>query len=285
MAKRNAQRSTSNAQRPRQIPVVLTIAGSDSSGGAGIQADLKTFSALRVYGLSAVTCLVAEIPGKVSSLEPVSVKMVREQVEVVCQSFPVAAIKTGLLCSGEIISAIAQAIGNLARNNGRNIPLVVDPVMVATSGDSLLGPGAIKLYENELFPLATLITPNLDEAAKFLGEKIHDRQSMRRAVEALARKYGTSILLKGGHLVGSTALDLLCHRGKMTEFSAPFVRGIATHGTGCTYSAAITAGLASGLSLEESIKQAKKFVTTSIRRHFRWKHQGGDAIDALNHNK
>lgn len=211
--------------------------------------------------------------------------MVREQIEVVCQSFPVAAIKTGLLCSGEIISEVARAIVDLARRIGRKIPLVADPVMVATSGDALLPRGAIKLYEKELFPLATLITPNLDEAAKFLGEKIQDRQSMQRAVKALAEKYGTAILLKGGHLASNTACDLLFHRGKTTEFSAPLVRGIATHGTGCTYSAAITAGLASGLSLENSIKQAKKFVTASIRRHFRWQSRGGAAIDALNHGK
>jgi hydroxymethylpyrimidine/phosphomethylpyrimidine kinase len=157
--------------------------------------------------------------------------------------------------------------------------------MVATSGDALLPRGAIKLYEKELFPLATLITPNLDEAAKFLGEKIQDRQSMQRAVKTLAEKYGTSILLKGGHLAGNTACDLLFHRGKVTEFSAPFVRGIATHGTGCTYSAAITAGLAFGLSLENSIGRAKKFVTAAIRRHFRWKRRGSGTIDALNHSR
>jgi hydroxymethylpyrimidine/phosphomethylpyrimidine kinase len=282
--KENAQRSTLNVQRSRQIPVALTIAGSDSSAGAGVQADLKTFSAFGVYGLSAVTCVVAETPGKVSRIEAVSARMVREQIEVVCQSFPVAAIKTGLLCSGEIISTVAQTLVDLERRIGRKIPLVVDPVMVATSGDALLPRGAIKLYEKELFPLATLITPNLDEAAKFLGEKIQDRQSMQRAVKALATKYGTSILLKGGHLAGSTARDLLYHRGKMTEFSAPFVRGIATHGTGCTYSAAITVGLAFGLSLEDSIKGAKKFVTASIRRHFRWKNRHG-VICALNHSR
>ena len=250
-----------------------------------MQADLKTFSALGVYGLSAVTCVVAETPGKVFRLEPVSARMVREQIEVVGKSFPVAAIKTGLLCSGEIISTVAQAIVDLARSIDRKIPLVVDPVMVATSGDSLLRRGASKRYEKELFPLATLITPNLDEAAMFLGEKIQDRQSMQRAVEALARKYRTSILLKGGHLAGDKARDLLFHRGKVTEFSAPFVRGIATHGTGCTYSAAIAAGLASGLSLEDSVRRAKKFVTASIQRHFRWKRRDGGAIDALNHGK
>lgn len=281
--------STINRKLSTSPPVALTIAGSDSSAGAGVQADLKTFSALGVYGLTAVTCVVAETPGKVSRIEPMSAEIVREQIEVLAKSFPIAAIKTGLLYSAEIIAAVARAIVSLTRKSAvrtdssrgeTDIPLVVDPVMVATSGDQLLRPDAIKLYETKLFPLATLITPNLDEASRLLGEKIKDRPSMERAARALSKKYGASILLKGGHLAGSKAIDLLFHRGKITEFAAPFVRGVATHGTGCTYSAAITAGLASGLSLEASIKRAKKFVTDSIRHHFTW-----GSVAALKHSK
>ncbi len=272
-----------DVQRSSRIPVALSIAGSDSSGGAGLQADLKTFSSMGVYGLSAVTCVVAETPGKVSRIEPMTAEIVREQIEVVYQKFPISALKTGLLCSGEIISTVSRTLVDLKRGNGKEIPLVVDPVMVATSGDALLRDEAVRVYETELFPLATLITPNLDEAAKLLGQKIDDRESMRRAAKALAKKYGVSVLLKGGHLTGNKAHDILLHRGKILEFSAPFVRGMATHGTGCTYSAAITAGLASGLSLEKSIARAKKFVTKSIRSHFRWKSRGSGAIDALNH--
>jgi hydroxymethylpyrimidine/phosphomethylpyrimidine kinase len=264
-----------SAQRfNRQIPVALTIAGSDSSAGAGLQADLKAFTALGVYGLSAVTCIVAEIPGKVSRIEPVSAQMVRAQIDVLSKNFPIAAIKTGLLHSAEVIRLVAEALGT--RRSGA---LVIDPVITATSGDSLLQPAAIKAYEKYLFPLATLITPNLDEAAKLLGQKIQDRLSMKKAAGTLAKKYGASILLKGGHLAGDRAIDLLCVDGKITEFAAPFVRGVATHGTGCTYSAAITAGLASDLSLEEAIKRAKKFVTASIRRHFKW-----GKLHALNHS-
>ena len=270
--------STINHQLSTSPPVALTIAGSDSSAGAGIQADLKTFSALGVYGLTAVTCVVAETPGKVSRIEPMSAEIVRKQIEVLAESFPIAAIKTGLLYSAEIIAAVARAIVSLTRKI--DIPLVVDPVMVATSGDPLLRPDAIKLYETKLFPLATLITPNLDEASRLLGEKIKDRPSMERAARALSKKYGASILLKGGHLAGGKAIDLLFHREKVTEFAAPFIRRVATHGTGCTYSAAITAGLASGLSLEASIKRAKKFVTDSIRQHFTW-----DSVHALKHSK
>ncbi len=265
-------------------PIALTIAGSDCSAGAGIQADLKTFAALGVYGLTAVTCIVAEVPRKVSRIEPATATIVREQIEVLLKNFRVGAIKTGLLCSANIVSAVEQAIQETKKETARSIPLVVDPVMIATSGDNLLEPEAVESYKNKLFPLATLITPNLDEAISLLGTTIEDQKQMENAAKALAKKYGTSILLKGGHLRGDNAIDLLFHHGQLTEFSAPFVRDVETHGTGCTYSAAITAGLASGLSLEEAIKRAKKFVTESIRRHFRWTSNSGNILDALRHS-
>ena len=263
----------------QSLPVALTIAGSDSSAGAGIQADLKTFSALDVYGVSAVTCVVAEIPGKVSRLEPVSAELVRAQIEVLAKNFPIAAIKTGLLYSAEIISTIARAIADFSRK----APVVVDPVITATGGDPLLERGAIEIYERELFPLATLITPNLDEAVQLLGRKIADRESMERAGKELARKFKTAILLKGGHLSGNNAVDLLFANDKVTEFSAPFVRDVATHGTGCTFSAAIAAGLATGESLEDSIARAKQFVTKCISNRIRWTAASGK-IDALRHD-
>jgi hydroxymethylpyrimidine/phosphomethylpyrimidine kinase len=265
------------------VPVALSIAGSDSSAGAGIQADLKTFSALGVYGVTAVTCIVAEIPGKVSQIEPVSAKIVREQIEVLAKNFPIAAIKAGLLCSAEIVSVVAKTLRNLDKISVPRIPLVIDPVFVATGGDPLLEPAAIESYEKELFPLATLITPNLDEAERLVGTKINNRQSMRGAGKELQKRFGTGILLKGGHLAGEHAVDILFANGKVMEFSALKVFGVATHGTGCTYSAAITAGLAKSLSLEEAITQAKKFVTETIMRHFRWTSYPGKNLDALRH--
>src|SRR5882724_1197093 len=286
------------------IPMALTIADSDSSAGAGIQADLKTFSALGVYGLSALTSIVAEIPGKVSRLEPVSVEMVREQISVLAKHFPIAAIKTGLLCSAAIISAVTKSIDSLASQLAnprglsrprrsapagsvddlrRRVPLVIDPVITATSGDSLLESDAIDAYKHELFPIASLITPNLDEAAQLLGEKIHDLEAMKQAGKELERKFKTAILLKGAHLGGDEAVDLLFVNGKIVEFAAPFVRDVATHGTGCTYSAAITAGLAAGMPLQDSITRANKFVTASIANRLRWKSNAGENIDALNH--
>ena len=208
MGKQNSRRSQSAAT----VPVALTIAGSDTSAGAGIQADLKTFSALGVYGLTAVTCVVAEIPGKVSRVERVSVRMVRDQVEVLAKNFQIGAIKTGLLCSAEIVSAVAKAIRGIESLRGRRIPLVIDPVMIASSGDRLLKPAAIDVYEDQLFPLATLITPNLDEAALLIGIKIKDREQMEKATKALASKYRAAILLKGGHLRGDNRTVCARHR-------------------------------------------------------------------------
>ncbi len=276
MGKQRSRRS----QSVTTVPVALTIAGSDCSGGAGIQADLKTFAALGVYGLTAVTCVVAEIPGKVSRVEALTPKMVREQIAVLLKNFEVGSIKTGLLCSGEIISAMAREL----QSTRQRIPLVVDPVMIASSGNRLLEPAAIDAYKKELFPLATLITPNLDEGGLLLGTRIRGRQQMQRAAKALAKQFGCAILLKGGHLQGDDAIDLLFHNDRLTEFSAPFVRDVATHGTGCTYSAAITAGLACGLSLEQAVERAKRFVTRSIARRFRWTSKSGDILDALRHS-
>src|SRR6266403_5052878 len=279
MGKQRSRRSDSVAT----VPVALTVAGSDCSAGAGIQADLKTFTALGVYGLTAVTCIVAEVPGKVSRIEPVTARMVREQLEVMLKNFRVGAIKTGLLYSAEIVCVVAQAIQHGEQKTAPSIPFVVEPVMIATSGDNLHEPEAVEAYKNKLFPLATLITPNLDEAALLLETTIIDRKQMESAAKALAKKYRASILLKGGHLRGDNAIDLLFHQGELTEFSAPFVRGVETHGTGCTYSAAVTAALASGFSLKQAIKRAKKFITEAIALHLRWK-RGSTEIDALNHS-
>jgi hydroxymethylpyrimidine/phosphomethylpyrimidine kinase len=266
------------------VPIALTIAGSDSSAGAGIQADLKTFSALGVYGLSAVTCVVAETPGRVSRIEPVSAEIVREQITILCRNFPIAAVKTGLLYTAKNIKTVARTIADLSNDSAKRFPLVIDPVIAATSGDRLLAPKAIEVYESELFPLATLLTPNLDEAEKLIGKPVRDLQTMRNAGKEMQRKYGVSILLKGGHLAGGCAVDLLFADSQISQFSAPFVQGVATHGTGCTYSAAITAGLACGLSLQSAIRRAKKFVTAAIAQYFRWTSHSGQSLDALKHS-
>lgn len=256
--------------------VALTIAGSDNSAGAGAQADLKTFTACGVYGLTAITCVVAEVPGRVRAIQPVETDIVREQIRLSFEAYPVAAVKTGMLFSGEIIGAVCDELEE------RRPLLAVDPVMVATSGDALLKNDAVALYEQRLFKLATVVTPNLDEACALLGHSISSVNAMRDAGRELAGKYGCDFLLKGGHLRGAEAVDLLFTGGEVHEFTAPFVPGISTHGTGCTYSAAITAGLAKGLPLVEAVAAAKQFVTGAIANFFRWPCQGG-STDALNH--
>ncbi|MGH8093362.1 MAG: bifunctional hydroxymethylpyrimidine kinase/phosphomethylpyrimidine kinase [Chthoniobacterales bacterium] len=258
--------------------VALTIAGSDCSAGAGLQADLKTFGALGVFGLTAVTCVVAEVPGKVSRIDAVDTRNVREQIELCLAHFPVRAIKTGLLCSAEIVETVADVL----EASAGAIPIIVDPVMVATSGDILLQPEAIELYRGRLFPRATLVTPNIAEAAALTGQAVCNLAEMRVAGEELARKFGTPFLIKGGHLSGERAIDLLCDGARVAEFSAPFVAGVSTHGTGCTCSAAIAAGLARGDSLEHAIARAKDFVSRAIREHFTWKKSLGE-VRALNH--
>jgi hydroxymethylpyrimidine/phosphomethylpyrimidine kinase len=219
---------------------------------------------------------VAETPGKVLRIDPAEPGLVQEQIELLLRNFPVAAIKTGLLCNAALVSVVA---GVLRKAKPRN--LVVDPVMIATSGDALLEPEAVVVYENELFPLATLITPNLDEAARLLGEKIRDLPSVHRVAKALARNYRTAVLLKGGHLRGTRAVDVFSDGNSTREFSSTFIPNVKTHGTGCAYSAAITAGLAQGLDLCRAIAAAKRFVSLAIRSRCIWKKSGREVV-ALN---
>jgi len=279
-------------QSPQSPPVALTIAGSDNSAGAGAQADLKTFSALGVYGLTAITCVVAEVPGRVSAIQPVELRIVAEQINLSFGAFPVAAVKTGMLYSREIIETVCDVLEeqNAARAStqsasGARIPLVIDPVMIATSGDRLLKNDAVELCKNRLFKLATLVTPNLDEVRALLGEnrRVETFAQMQDAARELSEKFPCAWLLKGGHLTGENAIDLLASGGSVTQFSAPFVRGVSTHGTGCTTAAAITVGLARGLTLQQSVEQAKTFVTQAILRHFRWNKTGETETHALNH--
>jgi hydroxymethylpyrimidine/phosphomethylpyrimidine kinase len=268
---------------PKSPPVALSVAGSDNSAGAGVQADLKTFGACQVYGLTVVTCVVAEVPGFVAAIQAIELAMVRQQVELLARNFPIRAMKTGLLHSPEIIRLVADLyIEGLAPKN--RPPLVVDPVMVASSGDRLLQDAAVDTYRERLFPHAAVVTPNLDEAAALLGREIRDAADMSVAGRDLADLHGIPFLMKGGHLEGENAIDLLVFPGGVThEYSAPFLRGRATHGTGCTYSAAITAELARGHPLVEAVRRAKVFVSAAIRNSFQWQKPGRLEMNALNH--
>ena len=244
----------------KKWPVALTIAGSDSGGGAGIQADLKTFGALGVHGVSAITCLTAQNPRRVLAVEPCSPAMLRQQLAAVWEELPPAAVKTGMLLTATNVRIIVDFF----KTTGR-APLVVDPVMVSTSGTKLLQPAAIKILLSELLPLATLVTPNLDETEILTGHKPVSVEDLRTAAREIHARYGCAALVKGGHLQNArTAVDIF-YDGKTELFlAAPFVRGISTHGTGCTYSAAITAGLAGGADLPEAVGRAKHFITQAI---------------------
>jgi hydroxymethylpyrimidine/phosphomethylpyrimidine kinase len=263
-------------------PVALTVAGSDNSAGAGAQADLKTFSALGVYGVTAITCVVAEIPGHVSAIQPVGERIVAEQIQLSFDAYPVAALKTGMLYSTQIIETVCDKLEELFSRQENPPPLVVDPVMVATSGDPLLKEDAVRAYRERLFKLASLVTPNLDEVHTLLGRKVSSVAEMRDAGARLAEEFGVAFLLKGGHLRETIVTDLLFQEGKICEFTAEFVPGVSTHGTGCALSAAITAGLARGLEMADAVAAAKQFVTRAIKNHFRWK-RGLATTDALNH--
>ena len=261
------------------FPVGLSIAGSDNSAGAGAQADLKTMSALGVYGVTAITCVVAEVPGKVSAIQAIEPRIVAEQIRLLFEAFPIGALKTGMLYSSEIIETVCDTLAECAAQT----PIIVDPVMDATSGDALLQRDAVALYRERLFPMATLITPNLDEVRTLLGRTVSNLEEMCGAGKELSASYGRAFLIKGGHLKMNPAIDLLCTPdGAVEEFAAPWVPGVSTHGTGCTYAAAITAGLAKGLTLAVAVAEAKAFLANAVANFLRWNHHG-HTTDALHH--
>jgi hydroxymethylpyrimidine/phosphomethylpyrimidine kinase len=249
----------------RRFPIALTIAGSDSGGGAGLQADLKAFAAIGVHGTSAITCLTAQNPMGVFGIQAATPDMVRRQIEVVFAELPPVAVKTGMLFSTAIIGVVVEQFSAKGAP-----PLVVDPVMVATSGARLLKPSAIKALLEELLPLATLVTPNLDEAEILLGHPVRTLDALRTAAKEIHGRYGCAALVKGGHLsADDLAVDFFNDGQTELLLTSPRVRGVSTHGTGCTYSAAVTAYLALGRELPDAVARAKQFITTSIAESVR----------------
>jgi hydroxymethylpyrimidine/phosphomethylpyrimidine kinase len=258
-------------------PVALTIAGSDCSAGAGLQADLKTFQHFGVHGLTAVTCVVSETANCVRQVHPVPVAIVSDQIALLLDSFPVAAVKTGMLFSAAHVRAVAEVLAGHPE-----IALVVDPVMVASTGDALLEPEAIVLYQELLLPLARLITPNLPEAAVLLGDPIPDQAALEPAARRLAGRYQTNVLLKGGHLAGPECRDLLLAGGEVFRFSSPRLDLPGSHGTGCTLAAAVTARLALGDSLPAAVAAAKAYLTDTLRHSYAFVSPAGGTLHALN---
>lgn len=251
------------------MKVALTIAGSDSGGGAGIQADLRTFAAHGLHGTSAVTAVTAQNSVAVTAYVALDPAMVAAQIDAVASDMTVAAAKTGMLATAGIVDAVAAAVRR------HHLPfLVVDPVMVAKSGDRLLDPAAEQAYVR-LFPLATVLTPNLPEAQALLGRPVRTLADMRAAARDLRARGPQVVVVKGGHLEAGDAVDVFCDATRLVELAAPRIATANTHGTGCTYSAAIAARLALGHEPLEAVRGAKEYLTEAIRLSYNVGHGHG----------
>jgi len=255
------------------IPKALTIAGSDSGGGAGIQADLKTFSAFRVFGMSVITAVTAQNSVGVQGVENLPPPFVARQLRSVLEDLGADAAKCGMLSTAAIIEAIAEVLAEMPIEK-----LVVDPVMVAKSGDPLLQPDARQALIGRILPLALVVTPNLPEAEALAGIPVTSREDMEEAARRIHALGPRHVLVKGGHLKGD-AVDLLWNGRELTAYSAPRVDSSSTHGTGCTFSAAIAAGLSRGCPLPDAVRDAKAYVTRAIREGFK----AGRGVGQLRH--
>ena len=240
---------------------VLTIAGSDSGGGAGIQADIKAISACGCYAASAITAVTAQNTLGVVAVEGLSPTIIRQQIEAVLQDIGADAVKIGMLHSAEIVTVVAEELRKYAIKN-----VVLDPVMVSTSGHRLIEDSAVGVLQSALMPLARIITPNIPEAEILLGRSISQQESMPEAAKSLAEKYGVSVLLKAGHMVDEELVDIFYNHetGEVLPFSTHRVDSRNTHGTGCTLSSALAAQLAKGYSLNEAVRRAKQYITAAI---------------------
>ncbi len=240
---------------------VLIVAGTDSGGGAGIPADLKTVMALGAYGTMAVTALTAQNTLGVQDVFPIDTAFIAKQMEVVLDDIGTDAVKTGMLHSAAVIDTVAEVL----QRRCRDVPVVVDPVMVSASGHDLLEPAAVRTLTRRLPTLATLLTPNVPEAEKLTGLEIADEEGMVHAAEMLRSMGAGAVLLKGGHMEGETLRDVLLSDAGLRVFEGPRVETTSTHGTGCTLASAIAAGLSCGLALEESVERARAYLYTALR--------------------
>lgn len=249
--------------QPNTPPVALTIAGLDPSGGAGVIADVKTFTSFGCYACAAITSITFQNTAGVVGASHRSAEEVRAQVLPVVEDLRVAAWKTGMLATREVVAEVAR----LARETSlRDAPLVVDPVLRSTSGFDLVDDDALDVLKRELLSHARVVTPNAPEAERITGLRVEDEEGMRRAARAMREMGARAVLVKGGHLAGDEAVDVLDDAGEVTTFRAPRIASAATHGTGCTLASAIAACLARGLPLAESVGAAKRFVAAAIRR-------------------
>ena len=252
----------------------MSIAGSDSSGGAGIQADLKTFAAFGVYGTSVVTAITAQNTQGVTGMLEIPKDLVQAQIDAVISDIGADAVKTGMLSSVELITLVADTIKSLNLKN-----VVVDPVMIAKGGDRLLREDAIETLRTKLLPIATIITPNIPEAETLTGITISNLEDSSSAAKMIVDMGVTSVIVKGGHLIDNEAIDIFYDGKNFREFRSPRIETKNTHGTGCTFSSAIAAGLARGIKLTDAIGEAKEYVTEAIRTNLNIGHGYGP----LNH--
>jgi hydroxymethylpyrimidine/phosphomethylpyrimidine kinase len=244
---------------PRDLPVALTIAGSDSGGGAGIQADIKTFQAFGVFGTSALTAITAQDTVRVHRVHPLEPDLVAEQIQVVMKDFSPAAVKSGMLATARIAASVAEALSGWS-----SVPYVLDPVLVASSGDQLMDDEAVGLVTSRLVPRAFLVTPNLHEARILTGLPVRDEAGQLEAAKAIVRMGAKAALVKGGHGEGSEVLDVLWSGEGERVWRRPRIHTRSTHGTGCTLSAAVTAELARGTQLVEAVSRALSYVWRAI---------------------
>lgn len=241
------------------LPVALTVAGSDSGAGAGIQADLKTFASLGVYGLTVITAITAQNTVGVRAVQEIDLDVITAQLDAVAEDFSIGALKTGMLSSAAIIGSVADGI---VRHRLR--PLVVDPVMIAKSGDRLLREDAVDALRRRLLPLAAVVTPNIPEAEVLAGRPIRTRDDRIVAARAIIELGAQAVVIKGGHTQDDPIADVLVDAKGVREFFAPRIATASTHGTGCTFAAAITAGLAQGLDLQQAVAEARDFVSRAL---------------------
>lgn len=240
------------------MKAVLSIAGSDSSGGAGIQADLKTMTVHGVFGMTAITALTAQNTTGVTAIQESSPEFLEQQIDACLSDIPADAVKIGMLPSSAQVEVVAKKLREYKVKN-----LVVDPVMVATSGSKLMKDSTASVMANLLFPISTVITPNIPEAEALLGKTIANKNQMEEAAKALSEEYGCSVLIKGGHSI-EDACDVLFDKGQVSWFETTKIDNPNTHGTGCTLSSAIASNLALGFDLKESVKNAKEYITSTI---------------------
>lgn len=239
-------------------PIALTIAGSDPSGGAGIQCDLKVFQELGVYGLSVITCITAQVPGIVKSVHPLKSNQVVSQIETLKSNYSISAIKIGLLHNKTIIEAVINVLGSFERRP----PIIIDPIIKSSSGTLILEDGTLELYEKHLIPMADLYTPNIPEGNTLLGNQVSNQINLAKS---LYSKFGTPVLLKGGHLNSEVASDIFVNANGLTTYDSPMIKNFEAHGTGCFYSASICSHIALGYEIKKAISKSKTHVNDAIK--------------------